>query len=48
MMMTTIEELISVEEFEELQMLAEFLEFEAEYSPEYLAKLNSFPYTVGR
>ena len=47
-MMTSIEDLIPLEIFEDLQILAEMLEFEAEYSPAYLAEIASLPYTVGR
>jgi hypothetical protein len=47
-MTTPIADLIPLEVFEDLQILAEMLEFEAEYTPAYLATLTSLPYTIGR
>jgi hypothetical protein len=47
-MTTTIAELIPVEVFEDLQILAETLEFEAEYTPAYLATLMHLPYASTR
>ena len=47
-MMTPIEDLIPLEVFEDLQMLAEMLEFEEMYSPTFMAEFASLPYTVGR
>jgi hypothetical protein len=47
-MTTPIADLIPLEVFEDLQMLAEMLEFEAEYTPAYLATLMHLPYASTR
>jgi hypothetical protein len=47
-MLTPIADLIPLEVFDDLMILAETLEFEAEYTPEFLATLLHLPYASTR